>query len=190
MNGTAVPSSVVVVATSLGGFCGSYDWSDAPTAPTTGVWMATPPLVGSLDLYQYTTLGGSAQSRALDPLRHVHGSMSGPEKTGPLWGTFFTQSRAPEPSPSLAVIGVRPTGRPVTRPRSPGPAGRNALVTSRWPAVTLTRSRAVPVGTAISTRVSPPDTRSARPESVRTCTGPPLSSGSNEDCAGIPSGSA
>src|SRR3954447_22423944 len=30
MNGTVLPWSVVVFATSLGGFCGSYDWSEPP----------------------------------------------------------------------------------------------------------------------------------------------------------------
>src|SRR4051794_9054867 len=150
MNGTVRPSWVVVVATSLGGFFGSY--SAKLPLPLWTYWKS------------YSV--GWLHCASVAPGSHGHGCSCGPEKTGPPLGWFVTTSLAPLPPGSRAISALRPRGRPLTRPsRAPAPRGANALVTSR-PWAVIFSARTLAAGAVTRTSTSPAEIRSARLDSV------------------------
>src|SRR3954454_21354222 len=123
MNGTVLPWSVVVVATSDGGFFWSYGLK--------------PPAV---DMYVSSYLTGSLHCSSVAVAWHFHGLTCGPEKTGPPFGWFVIVIAAPLPDGSSAFSVLRPSASPDTRPSS-RPFSRTAkpLVMSALPS--LTRGR-------------------------------------------------
>ena len=99
---------------------------------------------------------------------HTHGAICEPASTGPPTGWLFTVNVADAPC-AVAVITLLPFARPVTRPtmRFPDDARcANCAVTSRPPTLTLSAARPTPAVRLISTRASPPLTRSARFDST------------------------
>src|SRR3954471_14538457 len=108
MNGTVFPSSVVVVATSPGGFAGSY-----------GLKL---PVV---DMYWNSYLTASLQWSSCAVAWHFHGCTCAPEKMGPPTGWLVIVSAAPCPDGSSACSVFGPSPRPVTRP-SKRPFSRTA----------------------------------------------------------------
>src|SRR6185295_2867850 len=99
----------------------------------------------------------------------IHGMVCEPSRIGPPLGWFVTVRRelTKLPSLALAVIALAPSLSPVTRPTM-RPSARfvNAEVTS-VPLTSTLRLDALPIGgVLISTRTSPPETRSARFDSV------------------------
>src|SRR3954452_246501 len=120
MNGTVLPWSVVVVATSAGGLFGSYGWR--------------PPAV---DMYWNSYVGGWLHCASMAVGWHFHGCTCGPEKTGPPFGWLVIVTAAPRPEGSSACSSLRPSASPVTSP-SKRPLSRtaNALVTSDFPSFT------------------------------------------------------
>src|SRR3954454_14955875 len=120
MNGTVLPSSVVVVATSDGGFFGSYGWK--------------PPLV---DMYVSSYLTGSLHWSSVAVAWHFHGLTCGPAKTGPPFGWFVMVMAAPLPDGSRAFSVLRRSASPVTSPsKRPFSRTAKALVTSILPSFT------------------------------------------------------
>src|SRR5215212_9488508 len=99
MNGTVLPWSVVVVATSDGGFSGSYA-------------VSPPPPSGK---YSHSTVGGWLHCASPAPDWQTHGCTCGPENTGPPLGWLVIVS-VPVFLPDAAVRTLRPIFRPVTSP--------------------------------------------------------------------------
>src|SRR4051794_3418179 len=120
MNGTVLPWSVVVEATSPGGFAGSYGLK--------------PPLV---DLYLNSYLTGSLHWSSCAVAWHFHGFTCGPERTGPPSGWFVIVIAAPRPDGSSACSVFVPSWRPVTRPsKRPFSRTAKAVVMSESPSFT------------------------------------------------------
>src|SRR6476659_1470089 len=100
MNGTVLPWSVVVEATSEGGFFGSYGWNCCVVD----------------DLYWYAYLTGSLHCESVAVDWHCHGLTCGPENTGPPFGWSKIVIREPLPSGSVAWSAFGPSARSVSRP--------------------------------------------------------------------------
>src|SRR5438105_506111 len=150
MNGTFAPVWVVVVATSGGGFCGSYGLN--------------PPVV---DMYSYEYVVGALHCGSLEPFWHTHGCTCGPANSGPPIGWLTSCVVAAGWPGRFARSVLEPSGRPV-RSASYRPFGRtaNAPVTSRRPNLTRIPDARAPRGARTATSASPPEIRFERPEST------------------------
>src|SRR5581483_1556016 len=164
MYGTVLPLSVVVVATSDGGWSGSYGLYSPGFVPLG--WYRYEIFVGAL---HWASCGGPSPFSAVV---QIHGWTCGPANTGPPFGWLVIVRRAPRPSGSRASSTFLPTRKPSTRPTSrPALSGEKSAVTSRPRRVMRTAFEKLSVGRETRTSTSPPETRSARLDnvSIRTC---------------------
>src|SRR3954454_15424402 len=95
------------------------------------------------------------------PLRHFHGLICGPAVTGPRMSWLKIVSRAPWWRPLMATTLFAPSFRPLSRARY-WPFGRTANCEVTFLPLSVTFA---PAGVT-RTRTSPPDTRSARFDTV------------------------
>src|SRR6266849_739242 len=97
----------------------------------------------------------------------IQGRICVPENTGPPIGWLLIVRYAPFFLVGLAVTTLLPLDRPVITPSTrPFARWANASLTSRPPTSTFNPEAEAPCGRTISTRASPPLTRSARLDRV------------------------
>src|SRR3954447_11941915 len=166
MNGTVSPVSVVVFAIceSGGGLAGaSSSNGEATWLPAAEI--DEPPVAGR---YWYVVTGSALHCASRAPAWHCHGWICGPLNSGPPLGGVVSASCAP-PFGVRAVTVLFPSFSPVTSPTtSPSGPTPKARVWSAPAAVTF-RPEVVRTPRR-PTSASPPETRSARPDSTLTLT--------------------